>query len=179
AGHAFLHAPVFMSPAAARDAKGIMLCVGPQAIFERVDAALAAMTGDLWYLGDDPRRAAGFKLMGNAMLVAIAAGLADVFQLSRGLGLTPDDAMAVMGRLRPGGAIDNRGRKMAAGDFAASFELTMARKDMGLMLDAIGDAPLAALRAIATRTDALIDAGHGAEDLGVLAVDAVPAVERS
>ncbi|MBZ0231932.1 MAG: NAD(P)-binding domain-containing protein, partial [Deltaproteobacteria bacterium] len=76
-GRAFLHAPVFMSPAAARDGKGIMLCAGPSAVFARVDGALASMTGDLWYVGEDLRRAAGMKLVGNAMLVAIAAGVAD------------------------------------------------------------------------------------------------------
>ena len=173
-GRAFLHAPVFMSPAAARDGKGIMLCAGPSAVFARVDGALASMTGDLWYVGEDLRRAAGMKLVGNAMLVAIAAGVADTLAVGTAVGLSPADAMSVLSRLKPGGAIDLRGKRMAAGDFAATFELAMARKDMGLMLDAVGDAPLAALRAIAARADELIGRGHGADDLGVLAVDTVP-----
>src|ERR671910_872921 len=58
AGRAFLHAPVFMSPGMARAGKGIMLACGPQDVFARVDAALATMTGDLWYLGAEPHRAA-------------------------------------------------------------------------------------------------------------------------
>jgi 3-hydroxyisobutyrate dehydrogenase-like beta-hydroxyacid dehydrogenase len=82
--------------------------------------------------------------------------------------------MEVLGKLKPAGALEVRGKKMAAGDYTASFELTMARKDMGLMLDAVGDRPLAALRAVAQRSDELIAAGHGADDLGVLAIDAVP-----
>src|SRR5688500_16681143 len=77
AGRAFLHAPVFMGPQAAREAKGIMMVSGPEDVFARVDGALATMTGDLWYLGADPTRAAAMKLCGNAMLIAIAAGLAD------------------------------------------------------------------------------------------------------
>ncbi len=173
-GRAFLHAPVFMSPAAAAKGAGIMLCSGPQARFEAVQAELAAMTGELWYVGEDFLRAAGLKLLGNSMLFTIAAGLADVFTIAAGCGLTPADAMEVMARLKPAGALEVRGKKMAAGDFAASFELTMARKDMGLMLDAVGERPLAALRAIALRSDELIAQGHGAEDLGVLAVAAVP-----
>jgi hypothetical protein len=48
----------------------------------------------------------------------------------------------------------------------------MARKDVRLMLEAIGTRPLAALPAIAARMDALIAAGHGAKDAGALAIDA-------
>jgi 3-hydroxyisobutyrate dehydrogenase len=48
----------------------------------------------------------------------------------------------------------------------------MARKDVRLMLETSGDAPMAALAAIASRMDQLIAAGHGAEDFSVLAIDA-------
>jgi hypothetical protein len=63
---------------------------------------------------------------------------------------------------------------MAKGEYAASFELTMARKDVRLMLEAAGEAPLTVLPAIAGRMDALLARGLGGEDLGVLAIDAVP-----
>jgi 3-hydroxyisobutyrate dehydrogenase-like beta-hydroxyacid dehydrogenase len=169
----FLHAPVFMSPASARAATGMMMCSGPEARFSLVERGLGQMTGDLWYLGEDPGRAAGMKLLGNAMLIAIASGLADVLTVGAGLGIAPLDAHGLLARLKPGGAIDVRGKRMATGDFAATFELAMARKDLGLMLDAVGDRPLAALAAIAARADALISRGHGGDDLGVLAIDAL------
>jgi 3-hydroxyisobutyrate dehydrogenase-like beta-hydroxyacid dehydrogenase len=60
---------------------------------------------------------------------------------------------------------------MVAHDFAPSFELTMARKDVRLMLETAGSRPLAALTAIASRMDALIAEGHGSEDLAVLGID--------
>jgi 3-hydroxyisobutyrate dehydrogenase-like beta-hydroxyacid dehydrogenase len=60
---------------------------------------------------------------------------------------------------------------MAARDFAPAFELTMARKDVRLMQETAGDRPLAALPGIAARMDALVAAGHGGEDLAVLAHD--------
>jgi 3-hydroxyisobutyrate dehydrogenase-like beta-hydroxyacid dehydrogenase len=63
---------------------------------------------------------------------------------------------------------------MAAGDYAPAFELTMARKDARLMLELAGAQPLGALPGIAARMDALIARGFGADDLGVLAIDAVP-----
>ena len=172
-GQAFLHAPVFMSPGAARTAGGIMMVSGPAARFADVEAELRPMTGDLWHVGDDLRRAAALKLLGNAMLIALAAGLADVFTLGSALGVPALDAHEMLARLKPGGAIGVRGKRMAEGDFSASFELTMARKDVGLMLDVAGDLPLTTLRGIAERADQLIARGHGADDLGVLAVDAI------
>ncbi len=62
---------------------------------------------------------------------------------------------------------------MARGNFAASFELAMARKDVGLMLETAGDRPMAALPALAARMDQLIAGGHGAKDASVMAIDAV------
>jgi len=169
----FLHAPVFMSPGAAKAALGMMLCAGPAELHAQVEADLRAMTGELWYLGDDLRRAAALKLLGNAMLIAIAAGVADTLTVGAAMGVVPRQAYELLARLKPGGAIDVRGKRMAEGDFAATFELTMARKDLGLMLDAAGDRPLATLRAIAGRADELIARGLGGSDLGVLATDAV------
>ncbi len=173
-GKAFLHAPVFMSPAAARSGSGMMVVSGPQPVFAQVEDALRRMTGDLWYVGADPRRAAGMKLCGNAMLIALAAGLADVLTVAAGLAITPKDVYGLLARMKPGAAIDVRGKRMAEGDYDPTFELTMARKDMGLMLDAVGDRPLAALAAIAARADTLIERGLGTKDMGILAVDAVP-----
>lgn len=173
-GQAFLDAPVFMSPAAAARGAGIMMCSGPRQLFDQIQAEVATMTGELWYVGAEWQRAAGLKLLGNSMLFSVAAGLADVLSIAAGCGLSPDDAMEVLGKLKPGGTLEIRGKKMAAGDYSASFELTMARKDMGLMLEALGELPAPMLRAIAARADELIAKGHGAQDLGVLAIDAVP-----
>jgi len=53
-----------------------------------------------------------------------------------------------------------------------SFELAMARKDVRLMLEAVGSRPMAALPAVAARMDQLIAAGLGESDFSVLARDA-------
>lgn len=172
-GVGYLHAPVFMGPPQARDAKGMMLVSGPAALFERVKSDLEKMTGEVWYVGERPDKAAAFKLFGNAMLITIAAGLADVLAMARGAGIEPSEAMGLFARFKVGGAIEVRGARMARGDFAASFETTMARKDVRLMLETAGEIPLSVLPGIASRMDALIASGHGREDLGVLAVDSV------
>ena len=48
---AFVHAPVFMTPAMARDAKGMILLSGPRERGEQLRPILAPMTGDVWYVG--------------------------------------------------------------------------------------------------------------------------------
>lgn len=172
-GVKFLHAPVFMSPQMARDSIGLMLVSGPQAVFEAVRGDLATMTGDVWYVGEEGDRAAAYKLFGNSMLFVIAAGVADVFAMAKGLGIAPAEALEVFSKFQPGGVIKSRGEKMARGDFSASFELTMARKDMRLMLEAAGDQPMTVLPGIAKRMDEAIAKGHGQDDLGAIAAEVV------
>jgi 3-hydroxyisobutyrate dehydrogenase len=172
-GVKFIHAPVFMSPQMARDSVGLMLVSGPQAVFEEVRDVLAKMTGEVWYVGEEGDRAAAYKLFGNSMLFVIAAGLSDVFAMGKGLGIAPAEALQVFSKFQAGGAIKARGEKMARGDFKATFELTMARKDMRLMLEAAGDQPLSVLPGIAKRMDEAIAKGRGQDDLGAIAAELV------
>src|SRR4051794_21876120 len=88
------------------------------------------------------------------------------------LGVPPLDAAGLFTHFKPGNLIVARGGKMAKGDFVPTFELTMARKDTRLMLEPAGDLRLTVMPAVAQRADEAIAAGHGAEDLGVLAADA-------
>jgi 3-hydroxyisobutyrate dehydrogenase len=173
AGVKFLHAPVFMSPQMARDGVGIMLASGPQAVFDDALDDLEGMTGEVWYLGEQGDLAAAYKIFGNSMLFVIAAGVADVFAMAKGLGIAPTDALAVFSKFQPGGLIKSRGEKMARGDFSATFELTMARKDMRLMLEAGAGQPMTVLPCIAKAMDDAIAKGHGHEDLGVIAAELV------
>ena len=173
AGVKFLHAPVFMSPQMAKDGVGIMLVSGPQPVFDAVRGALEKMTTEVWYLGEQGDLAASYKIFGNSMLFVIAAGVTDVFAMAKSLGMTPTDALAVFSKFQPGNLIKARGEKMARGDFSASFELTMARKDMRLMIEAAGAQPMVVLPAIARRMDEAIAKGHGRDDLGAIAADVV------
>ena len=169
----YLHCPVFMGPAAARNAQGSMLVAGPEALFDRVQPELARMTGRLEYLGERPDLASVNKLLGNTMLIGSWAVIADVLTLAKAGGVDAADAIKLLGLLDMNTVVSLRGGNMAKGNFAPSFELDMARKDVGLMLEIAGDRPLAVLPSIAARMDQLIAAGHGTEDASVLGIDAV------
>lgn len=169
----YLHCPVFMMPAAARNAQGSMLAAGPKALFDSVKADLARMTGRLEYLGERADLAAVDKLLGNAMIIGLSSTMADVLTLAKAGGVAGADAIKLLGLFDVNAMIATRGLNMAKGNFAPSFELAMARKDVRLMLETAGDRPLAALPGIAARMDRLIAAGHGAKDASVVGIDAL------
>jgi 3-hydroxyisobutyrate dehydrogenase len=169
----YIHCPVFIGPAAARQAQGTILSSGPRALFDAIQPALAKMAKRVEYLGERPDFAAVIKLSGNAVIIGLSGVVADVLAIGDGAGLTPDETMKVFGLLNVSAMLAGRGRHMAAGNFTPSFELTMARKDVRLMLETAVDHPTPVLSAIADRMDELIDAGHGADDLAVIGMDSV------
>ena len=170
-GRTFVHAPVFMGPQNARDATGLMLLSGDPKVRGRVKPLLAPMTGKIVDLGDDPTRAASFKLFGNMMLLVISGGLADVYKLARSLGIDPKDAYTLFAEFNPGNAVPLRGKTMADGNFDdPSFELSMARKDLRLMEDeaARHGEKLDVVPAVGALYDSYIAAGFGSKDSSVV-----------
>lgn len=167
-GLGYLHCPVFMGPAAARQAQGSMMVAGPRVLFERVEADLAKMTARLEYLGERADLAAAHKLFGNTVIIGLVAIMADVLAIARSGGVDPQAAIDRLRTLDLNAMVARRGVAMAKGDFTPSFELAMARKDVGLMLETAEGAPLSALPAIAARMDELIAAGHGDKDASAL-----------
>ena len=168
-GVSFLHAPVFMSPAAARAAQGMMLVAGDSSVFARVRDNLERMTGELWHVGERPDLAAAYKLFGNAMLVATGGGLADIFHMADALEVPRADALGVFDRFRIEGGLKMRGTKILEENYAPSFHLETARKDVRLMIESAGDEPVPVLRAVAERMDELIAEGLGNLDMAVIA----------
>ncbi len=169
AGVRYLHCPVFIGPAAARNGEGSILVAGPRAWYDEAAAHLARMAQRVEFTGEAPGTAAGLKLIGNAYLLGITGLVADIFAVAKGAGLAPEQALSVLAMFNAANVAANRGRKIAAGDFAASFELPMARKDVRLMIETAGDAPLAMLPGFAARMDTLLAAGYGHCDFSVVA----------
>lgn len=174
-GVKYLHCPVFIGPAAARQAQGTILSSGPKGLFDAVQPELARMAQRVEYLGERPELAAVFKLCGNAFIIGIAGLVADVLSVAGSSNVAPADILKVADFFNVAGVIAGRGKAMAARNYAPSFELVMARKDVRLMMETAGVAPLAVLPAIAARMDALIAEGHGADDLAILGKDAIGA----
>lgn len=165
-----------MGPQNALESTGLMLASGDRARFDALEPALAKMTGKLVYLGAQPERAAGFKLLGNLFLMFVTTGLADMLSLAKALDIPPTEAATLFSMFNPGQTVGARVQRMLDADYAhPSWELSMARKDARLMLEeaARADVTLAVLPAIALEMDRFIAHGHGGDDWTVLAKDAL------
>lgn len=171
-GVGFLHAPVFMSPAACLSAAGVMVVCGPKPAFEQVERELSAMTGQLLYVGQDGHRAATLKLAGNGMILSVISGFADVLAMADAQGVAGDEVFELFEHFDLRATLRGRGARMVARDWSVSWTLRMARKDQGLMVDAGMGRDLPVLSAIGSRMDQLIDEGEGERDLAILARDA-------
>lgn len=172
-GVPYLHCPVFIGPAAARLSQGIILASGPKALYDALEAALAKQAARVVYLGERPDLAAVYKLCGNAFILGVTALVADAFTVAKGAGVGPAEVLTVLEFFNAANIAAGRGKAMAAESYAPGFELTMARKDLRLMLETAGEAPLTSLPGIAARLDALIAEGHGHDDLAALGRDAI------
>ena len=170
-GKRYVHAPVFMGPPNAREGTGAMLVSGQKSRYEALLPTLEKMTGRVIYLGEEPGRAAAFKLFGNLVIISSVGLLGDVNRLARGLGIPTADAMGLFQGFNPGMLLPARAAKLAEGDFAASFELTMARKDVRLMLEEAGrhGAELLVVPGVAAMLDAALARGDGASDMVAMA----------
>lgn len=175
-GVAFQHAPVFMGPVNALESSGLMLASGERARFDALEPELAKMTGKLVYLGPAPERAAGMKLLGNLFLIAMTAGLADVFALAKALGIPAAEAGSLFDLFNPGKLLPVRVERLLGGEFSnPSWELAMARKDARLMQEEAsrGNVSLAVIPAIAAEMDRWLARGHAKDDWTVIAKDAL------
>lgn len=167
-GIAYLHAPVMMGPPAARTAKGMMLVAGPNDIVARVHDGLAAMTGELWHVGERADLASVYKLVGNAMILSLIGTVGEIMQMVDSAGVPRQGALDMLARTNPSGAMAFRGPMMRDDTFDTNFALDVARKDLRLMLETADEQPVPMLRALATRMDDLIADGEGGKDFAVL-----------
>jgi len=168
-GCTYVHAPVFMGPANCAEGTGLMLADGPKAQHEALLPHLQKMTGTVHYLGEPVGRAAAFKLFGNLAIIGLNGVLGDVARLAEALGIAPGDAYTLFAQFNPGANLTARAARIEKGPHSpASFETTMARKDLRLMMEEArrGGIELAVVPAVAALLDAAIARGEGALDIG-------------
>jgi 3-hydroxyisobutyrate dehydrogenase len=175
-GFIYQHAPVFMGPPNALESTGYMLVSGDQAVINKLQPYLSAMTGTLVNFGEETGKAAAMKLVGNCFLVAFTAGIADTLVLAKALNIPTTDISTLFASWNPGAMLPARLKRMTQGDYTKpSWELNMARKDTQLFIEATQQAgiTLTAIPAIAGLMDHWIEKGYGNNDWTVIAKDAL------
>ncbi|HET7527685.1 MAG TPA: NAD(P)-binding domain-containing protein [Burkholderiaceae bacterium] len=167
-GVRYVHAPVFMAPANCAEGTGWMLISGDPARHQALQGALQAMTGKVIYLGPQPERAAAFKLFGNLTLLGILGILGDVGRLAAAVGIDMKDAFSLFEHFNPGQTLPQRAKRISAGQYSPpSFEMSMTRKDLRLMIEeaARGGQTLVMMPALAKLLDEGIQRGEGHLDV--------------
>ncbi len=175
-GFTYVHAPVFMGPQNALESTGFMLVSGDQSVIKKLEPELSKMTGKLLNFGAEEGKAAGIKLTGNLFLLSLTAGLSDTLALAKAHGIKADEIGNLFNNWNPGAMVPARLKKITEGKFnEPSWELNMARKDAGLMMNAAKEAGinLAIIPAIAAVMDQWIAKGHGNDDWSVIAKDSI------
>lgn len=173
-GITYQHAPVFMGPANSLAGTGYMLVSGNQGVIAILLPELEKMTGKVLNYGDDPGKAAGMKLAGNLLLIALTAGLSDVLALTKSLGIPATDVADLFNEWNPGAVLPGRLKKITDANFdQPTWELAMARKDAGLMINEAREngAPLVVIPAVAAEMDRWINKGCAKDDWTVIAKD--------
>ena len=173
-GITYLHAPVFMGPQNALESTGFMLVSGDQSVINQVMPELSKMTGKLINFGDTEGKAAGIKLIGNSFLISLTGGLSDALALAKAHDIEATEVLNLFSSWNPGGMVPGRLKKIIDAKFEEpSWELNMARKDAGLMINAAKEAGtnLAVIPAVAEIMDQYIAKDNGNKDWTVIAKD--------
>lgn len=168
AGVTFVDAPVLGTKQPAENGELIVLASGPEGAREPCAPAFDAIGAKTVWLGE-AGAGSRMKLVVNNWLLTLTAGLAESVALAEELGLDPADFLSTIrgGPMGPAYA-DLKGKAMIERGFEpASFPLSLAAKDAGLVLDAAEaeDLDLSVARAVAERFRAAEDQGHGDADM--------------
>ncbi len=139
-GRLYLDAP--MSGGAVRAAEGslTMLASGSPAAFAKAETALAAMTGTLYRLGDEPGTGAAFKMVNQLLAGIHVAAAAEAMAFAARQGLDLARVYEVITKSAGNSwMFENRVPHLLAGDATPHSAVDILVKDMGIVIDMARD----------------------------------------
>jgi 3-hydroxyisobutyrate dehydrogenase-like beta-hydroxyacid dehydrogenase len=186
-GQAYVAAPVFGNPDAAKARQLFIVAAGASADVERCRPILDALGQRTFVIGADPQDANLFKLLGNMMSATALEMLGEVVAVVRKRGLDPQPFIELMTSTMFGGRAHKiYGDKIVRQDYAAGFVLPLVLKDVRLALAEAekADVPMPSVSVVRDRLITGIARGYGELDwtaLGLIAAEdaglyAVPSV---
>jgi 3-hydroxyisobutyrate dehydrogenase len=139
-GLVLVDSPVLGSRKPAEEGALVMLASGPEEARDRLAPVLDAVGRKTLWLGG-AGAGSRLKLVCNAWVFSLLAGVAQSVALARGLGLDQRDFFSAI----EGGHLDTpyahvKGAAMAGGDYQVSFSLAGALKDNRLIREALASA---------------------------------------
>jgi len=134
-GVAFIDAPVLGTRKPALAGRLVVLAAGPDVARPLVAPVLDAIGERTVWVADEPGAASRLKLVANAWIATLTAGVAQSVALARAWDLDPQLFLDAI----DGGAPDSpyahiKGAAMLSGDFEPQFQLDGLRKDLALIV---------------------------------------------
>ena len=170
AGQGFVSAQVLGRPDVAAAGKLSVIAAGPAEALDRLAPLFGAIGAKTLRMGERPAMAAATKLAANFGIAAVIELVSEQMRIAGSQGvpaarfaefLTETDfGSRMMGVYAP---------MIAAGRFEpVGFPMTLGRKDVGLALEAAGEAEVPVARLLAERMDAIMRAVGGERDWAAL-----------
>jgi 3-hydroxyisobutyrate dehydrogenase len=166
-GVTFVDAPVLGTRKPAEDGALVVLASGPRSVRDRLTPVLEAIGSRTIWVGE-AGAGSRLKLAVNAWVVTVLEGIAESLALTRDLGLDPAMFLeAVAGGAMDAPYVQLKGKAMLAGEFAPSFTLGGALKDVDLIMAAAEDTgtELGLMPGIRGHLARAVEAGHGDLDM--------------
>lgn len=135
---AFIAAPVFGRPEAAKAAKLFIVAAGPAEVVDKCKPVFDAVGQRTFHVGERPSQANIIKLCGNFMIVSMIETLGEAFALVRKHNVDPHAFLEVLtNSLFAAPAYRTYGEKIAANSYEpVGFRLALGLKDVRLVLEA-------------------------------------------
>jgi len=169
AGVVFVDAPVLGTRQPAEQAQLLVLGSGPEEARPAATPVFDAVGTRTIWLGP-AGRGSRLKLVMNAWVLALTNATAESLALARALDLDPRLFLDTI----EGGGLDVgyahvKGGAMLAGEYPPAFPAGLAAKDARLVVEAAGEkADVAGAKAVLAHLEAVVEAGHGDEDMAAL-----------
>lgn len=169
-GVTYVDAPVLGTKQPAEQGQLVVLASGPRDAEQRCAPVFDAIGSKYMWLGE-AGAGSRLKLVVNNWIAGLLGTLGETVALARATGVDPQRFLESIG----GGPLDLpyahvKGKMMLDGDYPTSFSARLARKDMGLVLDAARSGGLepSITEAVARYFENAIEAGHGEEDMAAI-----------
>ncbi|HWC33006.1 MAG TPA: NAD(P)-dependent oxidoreductase [Actinomycetota bacterium] len=145
-----LDAPVLGSIDAAETGELEVFVGGSEELYDRWAPLLSAL-GSPIHVGRLGSGAAA-KLVANSTLFGVLGALGEALALARGLGLSEDATFGILSNTPLGSQAERRRSAFESDDYPLRFSLSLARKDVDLMLAAAADGGVELRLAAAARS---------------------------
>jgi 3-hydroxyisobutyrate dehydrogenase len=169
-GVTYVDAPVLGTKEPAEQGQLVVLASGPDEAEERCAPVFDAIGAKYTWLGE-AGAGSRLKLVVNNWITGLLGLLGETISLARATGVDPRSFLDTI----QGGPLDapyaqTKGGMMLQGEYPPSFTAELARKDVGLVMDAARSGGLdpAIAEAVARYFDGAIESGHGGEDMAAV-----------